>query len=73
MLVRNLQADGNSHGATFSYQWFADGTVIPGATGSTYSPVAGDAGQTLTVQVSFTDDEGNEESLTSEPTEAVAP
>ena len=64
-------ADGLS-GATFSYQWLADGTDIPGATGSTYSPVAGDEGKTITVRVSFTDDEGNEESLTSEPTEPVA-
>ncbi len=65
-------ADGLS-GATFNYQWFVDGWHIPGATGSTYSPVAGDAGMTITVRVSFTDDEGNEESLTSEPTAAVAP
>ena len=65
-------ADGLS-GATFSYQWTADGTDIPGATGSRYTPVAGDAGKTLAVRVSFTDDEGNEESLTSEPTEPVAP
>ena len=65
-------SDGLS-GATFSYQWFADGTAIPGATGSRYTPVSGDAGKIITVRVSFTDDEGNEESLTSEPTEAVAP
>ena len=65
-------ADGLS-GATFSYEWLADGTVIPGATGPTYSPVAGDAGKTVTVRVRFIDDEGNEESLTSEPTEPVAP
>ena len=65
-------ADGLAN-AMFSYQWMADGADIPGATGPTYIPVAGDAGKTITVRASFTDDEGNEESLTSEPTEAVAP
>ena len=65
-------ADGMS-GATFGYEWLADGAVIPGATSSRYTPVAGDAGKTVTVRVSFTDDAGNEESLTSEPTAPVAP
>ena len=57
---------------TFSYQWLADITKIEGATGSSYTPVAGDAGKTLTVRVAFTDDAGNGETLTSEPTASVA-
>ena len=65
-------ADGLSE-ASFSYQWLADGADIPGATGSTYSPVADDAGKTLAVRVSFTDDLGNEESLISQPTATVSP
>ena len=43
-----------------------------GATGSSYTLVAADAGKAITVRVSFTDDGGNEESLTSGPTAAVA-
>ena len=59
--------------ATFSYQWLSSrDTAIPGATGSTYTLVATDVGKTIKVKVSFTDDEGNEESLTSSPTASVA-
>ena len=61
---------------SYSYQWVAnDGTAdtdIAGATGSTYTLVAADEGRTIKVQVSFTDDAENEESLTSAPTDAVA-
>ena len=58
--------------AAFSYQWLADGTAIPGATASAYTPVAADEGKAITVQVNFTDDAGNDETLTSAPTAAVA-
>ena len=61
----------------FAYQWIRrDGSgdaVITAATGSTYTLVAADEGMTIKVKVSFTDDEGNPETLTSEPTGAVAP
>ena len=61
-------ADGLS-GATFSYQWIAnDGTSdtdITGETDFTYILVAADEGKTIKVRVSFTDDAGNEEALTS--------
>ena len=36
----------------FSYQWRANGAVIPGATGPGYEVVAGDAGAVITVEVS---------------------
>ena len=58
-------------GATFAYQWLADDAAIGGATVSTYTVVAGDVGKALKVRVTFTDDVGNEESLTSDATEAV--
>jgi len=32
-----------------TYQWEADGTAIDGATGTTYTPVAGDVGAVITV------------------------
>ena len=64
-------ADGLQN-ATFSFQWVAGGSDISGATGSTYTLTASDQGQTVQVRVSFTDDEGNEETLTSAATAAVA-
>jgi putative cell wall-binding protein/peptidoglycan/xylan/chitin deacetylase (PgdA/CDA1 family) len=40
--------------ATYTYQWFRNGTAIQGATAATYTPVAADVGTTLTVRVSGT-------------------
>ena len=57
--------------AFFTYQWLADDTAISGATGSSYTVAAGDAGKAITVTVSFTDDDGNAETLTSAATAAV--
>ena len=57
--------------ATFTYQWLADDADIAGATGSTYTLVAADAGKAIMVEVSFTDDAGNAETLTSAATAAV--
>ena len=58
--------------ATFGYQWLADGSNIPGATARTYTLSNSDEGKAIRVKVSFTDDAGNEEELTSAPTDAVA-
>ena len=58
--------------ATFAYQWLADDTKIDGATHSTYTLVVADEGQTIKVEVSFTDDADNEETLTSTATAEVA-
>ena len=58
---------------SFSYQWLADDDAIAGATDSTHTLADADEGKAITVQVSFTDDAGNDESLTSEPTAVVAP
>ena len=67
-------ADGLS-GETFTYQWVSsDGTTdtdIENATGSTYTLIAADQGKSVKVRVTFTDDGGNEETLTSTPTEPV--
>ena len=64
-------ADGRTN-ATFSYQWLADDADINGATGSTYTLADSDEGKAAKVRVSFTDDAGNHETLTSEATDAVA-
>ena len=65
--------------ATFRYQWLrgddagAAGTEIAGATSSTYTPVEADQGKHLRVRVTFTDDRGTEEVLTSASTAAPVP
>ena len=58
--------------AAFSYQWLADDAEINGATAPTYILVAADEGKAIKVQVSFTDDAGNDEELTSAATASVA-
>ena len=58
--------------ATFAYQWVTDGTGIHDATGSTYTLTGDDQGSRVQVQVRFTDDAGNSETLTSVATEGVA-
>ena len=63
-------SDGLSN-ATFTYQWLADDADIAGATGSTYTLVEAVEGKAIKVQVSFTDDAGNDESLSSAATDAV--
>ena len=58
--------------ATYSYQWLSSrDTEIEGATSSTYTLQASDEGKVITVRVTFTDDAGYEETLTSEATDAV--
>ena len=64
-------ADGLAN-ATFSYQWLADDTDIAGATGLTYTLTDSEESKAITVQVSFTDDAGNQETLTSAGTAAVS-
>ena len=62
--------DGMS-GAVFAYQWIrhdlgtATDAEIDGATGQTYTVTSEDEGKALKVKVTFIDDAGNEESLTS--------
>ena len=63
--------------ATFSYQWVSNNgttdTDITGATDSTYTLVPDDEGKTIKVRLSFTDDVGHEEMLTSAATAASVP
>ena len=56
----------------FQYQWLADDADIAGATDATYTLVSGDVGKAIRVRVSFADDGGNEETLTSAPTVVTA-
>ena len=67
-------ADGLTN-ATYGYQWIASkgssDVEIANATAPTYTVAAEDAGWTIQVRVTFTDDADNEQTLTSEATEAV--
>ena len=67
-------ADGLSN-VSYNYQWVAndEGTDadISGETDASYTLVADDVGKTIKVRVSFTDDAGNQETLTSAMTDVV--
>ena len=68
-------ADGLTN-AVFTWQWIAnDGTAdtdISGATSASYTLTSAEAGKTIKVHVTFTDDGGIEETLVSNATVAVA-
>ena len=66
-------SDGDGLGnAAFAHQWLADDVEINGATESTYTLADADEGKAITVRVSFTDDAGNDEQITSAATGTVA-
>ena len=52
-------------GTVFAYQWVRSDTDIEGAASSTYTVTGADEGKPIQVRVTFTDDAGNAESLTS--------
>jgi hypothetical protein len=56
---------------SFSHQWYAGGVAISGATGATYTPVAGDVGKTITVSTIATNAIGSSAQVTSAATSAV--
>ncbi len=62
--------DGLTNRSSYTYQWVrvdgSDETNIPGATSSTYRLVTADVGKQVKVRISFTDDEDNAETLTSD-------
>ena len=55
-----------------SWVWSADGTAISGATSASYTPVAGDAGKTLSVSVTYTDRRGSGKTASAEAANAVS-
>ena len=66
-----IEDDDGIDNAAFAYQWLADAAEINGATAATYTLADADEGKTIKVRVSFTDDGGHEEILTSAATGAV--
>ena len=69
------KAEAGDTGHAFAYQWVrvdgANDTEISGATLPGYTLVAADVGKTVKVKVSFTDDAGGAESVTSDATGTV--
>ena len=57
---------------SYHYQWMRTDTDIADATDSTYTLTDDDQGNTIKLKVSFIDDNGNSETLTSAATAAVA-
>ena len=68
---------GVSYNGAFSVnitrQWYRDGVVISGATGSTYVAQAADSGKKITVKVTATnaDDTGRSSGSTTQPTDVI--
>ena len=60
-------------GAVFAYQWVRSGADIERAASSTYTMTGEDEGKAIQVRVTFTDDAGNAESLTSYAVLSVPP
>ncbi len=60
-----------SDGLSHTYQWFAAGVPVDGATGATYLPVSDDVGKTITVAVTASRDGYRSATRTSAPTAAV--
>ena len=65
-------ADGLA-GVSFNYQWLADDADIASATASTYLLTTSEVDKAIEVRVSFTDEGGSDEVLTSAATAAVSP
>ena len=70
-VTTDITDDDGLQDVVFSYQWLADDVEISGADGATYILTSDDLGKAINVRVDFTDNAGNEESLTSAPTAAV--
>ena len=60
-------------GTVFAYQWVRSDTDIEGAASSNYTMTGDDEGKAIQVRVTFTDDAGNAESLTSYAVLSVPP
>ena len=65
LTVTNGQWDGHP-APTFSRQWLADGTAIAGATGTSYTLTAGEAGANITVEVTGTNSSGSSTAASNE-------
>ena len=63
--LTSVSDDNGLTGASHTYQWLRGSSAISGATSSTYTVVKADGGHNIKVTVSFTDDDGFDETVTS--------
>ena len=74
--IMNIRDEDGMEDAVFSYQWVRNkgstDSDIQDATGTDYTLTDADQGKAIKVRVSFTDDKGNPEAVTSSTTAAVA-
>lgn len=72
LIASNDLTDEDGIGAdAVSYQWFADGTLIEGATEAELTLTQDEVGKAITVVASYTDEQGTPETATSQPTDLV--
>lgn len=62
-VYNNDDPDGGE--TAFGYQWYADNVAIPSATGATYMIAPGDVGKEIRVDITYTDDLGYTETISS--------
>lgn len=72
LTAANTLVDANGRSGPLQYQWLRNGTAIGGATGSTYTLTQADVGSSVSVTVSYTDDDGFAETVTSAPAGPIA-
>lgn len=71
-LAADTSALADSDGlGTLAYQWLRDGSVVVGATQSSYTLTDADVGARMAVQVSYTDGHGTDEQISSPDTTPV--
>ena len=68
--AQRVLADADGLG-TIAYQWLSNGVAISGATGNAYTLTSAEVGKTISVQASYLDGGGTQESVTSAATAAV--
>lgn len=70
--AHTISDDDGTSGSTFTFQWYRDGVAIAGETGTDYTLTDTDVGAVIRVDVSYTDDEGTDETVSSNNTATVA-
>lgn len=71
VLQANLGTDPDGAQSSIVYHWQSDGANISGATAATYTLAAGDVGHKISVNVTYTDGQSFNESVTSGQTATV--
>lgn len=72
VLTATVSDANGTNGSAISYQWSRNGTAIPNATSSTYTAVQDDVGFPLTVNATYSDNDGFSENITSAATANIA-